>query len=338
MAAVVVFGAVFGTRWGLTVGRVTAFLFLAQLFLDPFSGPAGDLQRHADRDRRLAEDPLGPRPPGGDRRTRARHGARPRRARGPRAGRAVPLPRRRRPRAARDLARRPRRRARRDRRRDRLREDDVREAPGAPGRPGRRTAPVRRDGPARDRAGVPASRDPHGAPGRVPVRRDDPRERPIRPRGRHRPGRRDRVRGARARRMGGVVPGRSGHDGRRTRRGALGRRTTARRARARADRVPGIADPRRGDERGRPGDRAHGSPKRCGDSPPAGRSSRSRTASRPRSTPKTCSSSTRAGWWRRERTPSSWRAAACTPGLHQSWLGNTRARRSDRSPGRLPRP
>jgi putative ABC transport system ATP-binding protein len=37
VAAVVVFGAAFGKSWGLTVGRVSAFLFLAQLFLDPFS-------------------------------------------------------------------------------------------------------------------------------------------------------------------------------------------------------------------------------------------------------------------------------------------------------------
>lgn len=37
VGVVVVFGASFGRQWGLTLGRVTAFLFLAQLFLDPFS-------------------------------------------------------------------------------------------------------------------------------------------------------------------------------------------------------------------------------------------------------------------------------------------------------------
>jgi ATP-binding cassette, subfamily B, bacterial len=37
IATVVVVGAIFGSEWGLTVGRVTAFMFLAQLFLDPFS-------------------------------------------------------------------------------------------------------------------------------------------------------------------------------------------------------------------------------------------------------------------------------------------------------------
>jgi ATP-binding cassette, subfamily B, bacterial len=37
IAAVVVLGAVLGPSWGLTVGRVTAFVFLAQLFLEPLS-------------------------------------------------------------------------------------------------------------------------------------------------------------------------------------------------------------------------------------------------------------------------------------------------------------
>lgn len=37
IAMVVVLGAVFGSSWGLTLGKVTAFLFLAQLFLDPFT-------------------------------------------------------------------------------------------------------------------------------------------------------------------------------------------------------------------------------------------------------------------------------------------------------------
>jgi ATP-binding cassette subfamily B protein len=37
LAAIVVVGTLNGRAWGLTIGRVTAFLFLAQLFLDPFS-------------------------------------------------------------------------------------------------------------------------------------------------------------------------------------------------------------------------------------------------------------------------------------------------------------
>jgi ATP-binding cassette, subfamily B, bacterial len=37
LATIVVVGTLNGQAWGLTIGRVTAFLFLAQLFLDPFS-------------------------------------------------------------------------------------------------------------------------------------------------------------------------------------------------------------------------------------------------------------------------------------------------------------
>jgi ATP-binding cassette subfamily B protein len=37
LATIVVVGTLNGREWGLTIGRVTAFLFLAQLFLDPFS-------------------------------------------------------------------------------------------------------------------------------------------------------------------------------------------------------------------------------------------------------------------------------------------------------------
>ena len=37
ITTVVVLGATFGPQWGLTLGKVTAFLFLAQFFLDPFT-------------------------------------------------------------------------------------------------------------------------------------------------------------------------------------------------------------------------------------------------------------------------------------------------------------
>ena len=74
--------------------------------------------------------------------------------------------------------------------------------------------------------------------------------------GRERPRGRDRVRGAGPGRLGRLAPRRAGHAGRRARRGALGRRAPARLARAGADRRARPADPRRGDERGRPGDRA----------------------------------------------------------------------------------
>ena len=55
--------------------------------------------------------------------------------------------------------------------------------------------------------------DPDGAPGRVPVRRDRARERAVRARGRERPRRRDRVRGAGARRLGRGAPRRARHAG-----------------------------------------------------------------------------------------------------------------------------
>ena len=37
LAAIVIVGTIYGREWGLTIGRISAFLFLAQLFLDPFS-------------------------------------------------------------------------------------------------------------------------------------------------------------------------------------------------------------------------------------------------------------------------------------------------------------
>jgi putative ABC transport system ATP-binding protein len=37
IASIIVLGAMYGEQWGLSVGRVTAFLFLSQLFLGPFS-------------------------------------------------------------------------------------------------------------------------------------------------------------------------------------------------------------------------------------------------------------------------------------------------------------
>jgi len=52
LASVVVVGAIYGRSWGLTIGRTTAFLFLAQLFLDPFSDlPARSTARPRPRSR-----------------------------------------------------------------------------------------------------------------------------------------------------------------------------------------------------------------------------------------------------------------------------------------------
>ncbi len=205
------------------------------------------------------------------------------------------------------------RRARRDRRRDRQRQDHVREAAHAARRPGRGRDRGRRRRPARGRARVATGRDPHGAAGRVPVRRDRAGEREGRARGRDRPRRRHRVRGARARRLGALAAGRARHPRRRARRGAVRRRAAAGRARARADRRPRPADPRRGDERGGPGDRgAHHRGAAAAVGGPHDRHDRA-PAVAPPSTPTTCSSSTPASSWNAARTRSSWRAGACTP-------------------------
>ena len=123
------------------------------------------------------------------------------------------------------------------------------------------------DRPPRGAARVAAVGGPDGSAGRVPVRPHGARERPRRPRGSHRPRDRDGVRRARPRRLGRVAPPRTRHEGRRARRIALGRRAPARVARASADREPGRADPGRGDERGGSGDRTEdlrGAPARLG--------------------------------------------------------------------------
>ena len=115
ITTVVVLGATFGVQWGLTLGKVTAFLFLAQFFLDPFT----DLPEiYSDTQTAIAgwrkilavldlpieiAEPVAGRDAGG------------RRARGAGGRRAVRLPRRR-PGAARHLAAHPGGRARGHRR------------------------------------------------------------------------------------------------------------------------------------------------------------------------------------------------------------------------------
>ena len=192
--------------------------------------PAGDLRRDADRDRRLAQDPGGPRHPDRGRRARARRAASRRCALGRCRRRALRLPGR----AGGAARHRPvgsGRRPRGDRGGDRLWQDDVREAHDTARRSARRPVPDRRRRPARGRAGVAPGPDPDGAAGRVPVRHDDPRERPVRTRRRHRRRGRRRVRRARPLGVGRVVAGRARDAGRRAGRGAVGRRTAARGAR-----------------------------------------------------------------------------------------------------------
>ena len=164
-------------------------------------GPARDLRRHADRDRRLAEDPDGARPADRDRRARPRRRVAGGTDPGPhdRAGLFVP---RGRAGAARHLGRGRTRHARRDRRPDRRREDHVREAAGPARRPGVGAHPGGRGGSAKRVADIATERDPHGSAGRVPVRHDGARERAVRQTVGERPGRRDRVRRAGPLRLG----------------------------------------------------------------------------------------------------------------------------------------
>ena len=139
-------------------------------------GPARDLRRHADRDRRLAEDPHGARPAGRDRGARARRRAPDGTDPGTHDRAGLRLPRGRSG-AARHLGRGRTRDARRDRRPDRRREDHVREAADPARRPGVGAHPGRRGGSAGRVAGVAAERHPHGPAGRVPVRHHRSRER-----------------------------------------------------------------------------------------------------------------------------------------------------------------
>ena len=259
--SVVVVGAIYGSLGASRSAATTAFLFLAQLFLDPFSDlpeiysetqtaiagwrkilsvldlpveiqepaagvelPRGALEVEAD-DVRYAY-------PGSD---RVLHGI---------------------------TMRVPAGRQRGHRGRDRMRQDDVREAADSARRPRGRHDPARRRRPARGGAVVAPRGRAHGAAGRVPVRRDRAGERAVRARGRERPRRGHGLRGARPRRVDRVPARGPRHDGRRARRGGERRRAAARGAGARADRVAGTADPRRGDERGGPGHRTAASPRR----------------------------------------------------------------------------
>ena len=245
--SVVVLGAGFGPEWGLTFGRVTAFLFLADAFLHVFTdlpeiysetqtAIAGwrKILAVLDLPVEIVEPVPGVELPGGrplGRTPRTSEYALP-------GGRPGP---------ARDLARH-RRRARTSRSSARPAAARPRSRSCSRGSPTRKAGRIQVGGvDLREIAAVVAPPiPPHGAAGRVPVRHDRPRERPRRPRGRHRPRRRDGVRGAGARRLGGGAPARARHAGRRAGRGPVRGRAPARRARARADRRSRPADPGRG--------------------------------------------------------------------------------------------
>ena len=179
VSVIVALGAFYGPEWGLTFGRVLRVHLPVRRLPPRVHGPARDLRRHADRDRRLAEDPDGARPADRDRRARPRRRVAGGTDPGPhdRAGLFVPRggagP-------ARHLGRGRTRHARRDRRPDRRREDDVREAPGPARRSRVGAHPGGRGGSARRVADIATERHPHGSAGRVPVRHDGARERAVR--------------------------------------------------------------------------------------------------------------------------------------------------------------
>ncbi len=199
LAVVIAVGAIFGPEWGLTLGTATAFLFLGDVFLSVFedlpeiysetqTAIAGwrKILAVLDLPIEIEEPADGVRLP--------THGAldvevndltfgyRERTA-GAARHRGV------------DRGRRPRR----DRGRDRQRQDHVREAAHPPRRSSGRLDRGRRRRPARDRPVVTPGRDPHGAPGRLPLRLDGAGERQGRARRGHRPRGRRRLRGARPR-------------------------------------------------------------------------------------------------------------------------------------------
>ena len=207
LSAVIVLGATYGPEWGLTFGKVTAFLFLADVFLHVFT----DLPEvYAETQNAIAgwrkilavlDLPVEIVEPVARASTLQRGAlaveadevryALPNGSRG----------------AARDLAGGAGGRPRRDRGRDRLRQDHVREADVAAGRPGRA------DGSswaastcARWRPASRRARGAHGAAGRLPVRHHRARERAVRARGRLGSRRDHGVRGARARRVGDRAP------------------------------------------------------------------------------------------------------------------------------------
>ncbi len=110
----------------------------------------------------------------------------------------------------------------------------------------------------------------------------------------------------------GGAPAWAGHPGGRARGGVVGRRAAAGRARTRADRRPRPADPGRGDLCGGSRRPSGASRRRSGGSPRAGPRSRWRIGCPRPKAPTACSCSTPAGSWRRARTRSSWAAAGRT--------------------------
>ena len=322
---VILVGATYGPGWGLTFGRGLGVPVPREPVPAPVQRPARDLLRDADRDRGVAQDPRAARAAGRGPRARSR-GSTSRRGRSRSArstsrtatatGPAV---------LARRLARRRRRRAHRRRRRDGVGQDDLLQAAVAARRPASRAGSRRRASAAPRSTDLASAGDPDGAAGRVPVRRHGARERPGRP-----PGASDREVEAAFEELGlggwveSLPEGLATRVGERGESLSVGERQLVSLVRAQIAR-PGAADPGRGDERRRSGDRAadlRSAPAAVGRAdldhdraPPVDRRACGRDR-RVRRGP-----DRRAG--RRTRTSS--RAAASTRGCTESWLGNVRA-------------
>ena len=169
---------------------------------------------------------------------------------------------------------------------------------------------------------------PHGAAGRLPLRHDDPRERAARPRRRDRRRRRDGVRDARARLVARAPARRPRHRGRRAgREPSVGERQLVVARRARSSATPGCScsTRRRARSTPRPSGR---SPARCC-APARGRTTISVAHRLSTAEPPTwCSCSTPACSSSRGSHTELVAAAASTPALYASWLGNTTERRN----------
>ena len=328
VSAVVAAGVWLGPGSGLSAGRLVAFLFLVNLFLDPvaeFTEIIEQTQTAVAGWRRVldvldtpVDVPEPSRLPGGapagyatdDHRRACLVRVRGRTPGAPRHRRDVP--------------------GRQDDgagRSDRFGEVDAGEAARAARRPERRPHPRARRRSAGCRAGAPAQPHRAGSAGDVPVRHDDRGQRRLRQPGGGRRRHPARLHRARPRRLARRPAGWARHARRRAGRAPLGRGAPAGRAGPRLRGEPDVPPARRGHLGGRPRHR---------DPPGRGRSSRwltvgprsrSRTGSRPPSEPTSWSCSRAARWSSKATTASCWRRAVPTPrSTARGWMRQRPAR------------
>ena len=331
LAAVTMIGVWWGPEWGLNAGGLVACLFLVQLIL----GPIGELGEILDQTQTaiagwskvldLLDTPI----------TLVE----------PEAGRELPVGRTgdhrhrgrlhlpdRRSGAGRRRHRHPRRGERRHRRRDRLGQDHLRQAAVAPGRSVRRVGQRRRRAAARGRPGVAVGAHPHGAPGRLRVRRQPRREHRHGPR----PAPPSTTCGARSTSWASASGWPACRVGSRPRWGSGARGSASASASSwlccgPSSPTPACSCSTRRPARSTPAPSAR-SPRRCTAWPRGARRSASPTACRRPNRPTWSWSSTPAAWSSRAPTTSSSHSAAATPSSTGAGSG-TPARWSTR-PGR----